>query len=157
MNVYLPKSAGWYDFWTGKRFAGGQTIKTATPQDKIPVFVKAGSIIPMGKIMQYTGEKPSDTLEIRVYKGADGSFSLYEDEGDNYNYESGKYTIIPFKWDEKFQTLSIGSLQGGYAGALAKRVFNIVFVSEANGNGIAETALQKVVVYNGININITSK
>lgn len=157
MPVYLPKAACWYDFWTGKRFAGGQTIKTSTPQDKIPVFVKAGSIIPMGKIMQHTAEKPSDTLEIRIYKGDNGAFSLYEDEGDNYNYEKGKYTIIPFKWDEKFQTLSIGSLQGGYTGALAKRVFNIVIVSETNGNGIAETALQKVVVYTGKNINITSK
>lgn len=157
MNVYLPKSSGWYDFWTGKRFNGGQSIKTATSQDKIPVFVKAGSIIPMGKIMQHTGEKPSDTLEIRVYKGESGTFNLYEDEGDNYNYETGKYTIIPFKWDEKMQTLNIGSLQGGFFGALAKRVFNIVFVSEGNGAGIAENALNKTVTYNGKNININSK
>jgi alpha-D-xyloside xylohydrolase len=157
MNVYLPKAAGWYEFWTGKRFDGGQIVKAATPQDKIPVFVKAGSIIPMGKIMQHTSEKPSDTLEVRIYIGENATFNLYEDEGDNYNYETGKYTIIPFKWDEKMQTLNIGSLQGGFNGALAKRVFNIVFVNEANGNGIAETALQKVVVYTGKNISITSK
>src|SRR5688572_17419343 len=79
-NVYLPKSTTWYDFWTGKRFTAAQAVKAAAPQDKIPVFVKAGSIVPMGKFMQYTSEKPMDTLEIRVYTGADGQFTLYNDE-----------------------------------------------------------------------------
>ncbi|RZM11223.1 MAG: glycosyl hydrolase family 31, partial [Pedobacter sp.] len=86
-DVYLPKSAAWYDFWTGKKHSGGQMIRTAAPQDKIPVFVKAGSIIPMGKVMQYTAEKNNDTFEIRIYTGADAVFDLYEDEADNYNYE----------------------------------------------------------------------
>ena len=97
----------WYDFWTGKRFTGGQTIKTAAPQDKIPLFVKAGSIVPMGKLLQYTSEKPMDTLEIRIYPGADGQFTLYNDEGDNYNYEKGKYTVIPFKWNEATKNLPL--------------------------------------------------
>ncbi len=125
-NVYLPKSATWYDFWTGKRFNGGQTIKTEAPLDKIPLFVKAGSIVPTGDIIQYSGEKPSDTLEIHIYRGADGNFELYEDEGDNYNYEKGKYTIIPFGWDEEHQTLTIGDKQGNFSQCLTKRTFNIV-------------------------------
>ena len=103
-DVYLPKSSAWYDFWTGKSFNGGQTIHAAAPADKIPLFVRGGSVIPMGKLMQYTNEKPNDTMEIRIYKGADAAFSLYEDEGDNYNYETGKYTVIPFNWSEKLQT-----------------------------------------------------
>jgi alpha-D-xyloside xylohydrolase len=151
-DVYLPKSTVWYDFWTGKSFNGGQTINAAAPPDKIPVFVKGGSIIPMGKLMQYTAEKTNDTLEIRVYKGADAVFSLYEDEGDNYNYEKGKYSIILFNWNERLQTLTIGNLQGSYAGSLKKRVFNIVFVSEGNGAGIENAATKKGVVYTGKNI-----
>lgn len=147
MNVYLPKSTGWYDFWTGKSFYGGQFVKTSTPEDKIPVFVKAGSIIPIGKLMQYTNEKPNDTLEIRIYKGNDAEFELYEDEGDNYNYEKGKYTLIPFNWNEKSQTLTIGNLQGSYSGYLKKRVFNIVFISENKTVGIWEGGLKKVIEY----------
>ena len=148
-DVYLPKSSAWYDFWTGKSFKGGQTIKAAAPQDKIPVFVKGGSIVPIGKLMQYTGEKLNDTLEIRIYKGADAEFSLYEDEGDNYNYEKGKYTVIPFTWNEKAQTLTIGNLQGSFAGYLKKRIFNIVFVSEGNGIGSADATTKKEVIYTG--------
>jgi len=148
-DVYLPKSSAWFDFWTGKIFNGGQTIKAAAPQDKIPVFVKAGSIIPIGKPMQYTGEKSNDTLEIRIYKGARAEFSLYEDEGDNYNYEKGKYTVIPFTWNEQLQVLTIGNLQGSYTGSLKKRIFNIVFVGEGNGTGIEDAAIKKEVVYTG--------
>lgn len=148
-NVYLPKTTTWYDFWTGKQFDGGQTIKAPAPQDRLPLFVKAGSIVPMGKLVQYTSEKSMDTLEIRVYKGADGAFSLYEDEGDNYNYEKGSFTVIPFKWNEKNKTLTIGSLQGSYPGYLKKRVFNIVFVGEGNGIGCGEGLIKKEIVYTG--------
>jgi len=151
-DVYLPRSFVWYDFWTGKNFNGGQTIKAAAPQDKIPVFVKGGSIIPMGKLVQHTGEKLNDTLEIRIYKGANAEFSLYEDEGDNYNYEKGKYTVIPFAWNERSQVLTIGNLQGSYTGSLKKRIFNIVFVSEGNGAGIEDAAAKKEVIYTGKNI-----
>jgi alpha-D-xyloside xylohydrolase len=153
-NVYLPKSTAWYNFWTGKIYNGGQTIKAPAPQDKIPVFVKAGSIIPMGKLMQYTAEKSNDTLEIRIYKGANSDFSLYEDEGDNYNYEKGKYTVINFKWNEKIQTLTIENLQGSYINYLKKRVFNIVFVSEGNGVGIELTAKKVEIAYDGKRIVI---
>ena len=153
-NVYLPKSTTWYDFWTGKRYEGGQTIKTAAPLEKIPLFVKAGSIIPMGKFEQYAGQKPADTLEIRIYKGADGKFELYEDEGDNYNYEKGNFTVVPFSWDDQHQTLTIGNKQGDFANCLKKRIFNIVFVNEKNGFDINYSAMKKQVPYSGKNIVI---
>ena len=156
-NVYLPKSTVWYDFWTGKHFTGGQNIKTDAPQDKIPLFVKVGSIVPMGKFLQYTSEKPMDTLEIRIYPGADGQFTLYNDEGNNYNYEKGKYTVIPFKWNEQQQSLTIDRQQGSYEGALKKCVFNIVWVNESNGKGIEITPKTKTVVYTGEKITVSKK
>lgn len=134
-NVYLPQSAAWYDFWTGKRFKGGQAIKTASPLDKIPLFVKAGSIIPMGKLIQYAGEKAADTLEIRVYDGANGEFTLYEDENDNYNYEKGVYATITFNWDNAKKLLTISDRKGSFPGMLAERKFNIVHVAKNKGNG----------------------
>ncbi len=148
-NVYLPKTAGWYDFWTGKRFNGGQSVNTAAPLDKIPLFVKAGSIIPMGKPQQYTNEKTADTLEIRVYRGADASFELYEDEGDSYNYEQGKYSLISFKWDDKQQTLVIGKQEGAFPGSLKSRVFTVVLVDENKGSGIDARSATKQLSYTG--------
>jgi len=156
-NVYLPKSVAWYDFWTGKRFNGGQAIKTEAPIDKIPMFVRAGSIIPMGNIIQYAGEKPADTLEIRVYKGAGGKFDLYEDEGDNYNYEKGKYTIIPFSWDEHRQSLLIGDKLGNYQGSVTNRIFKVVFVDESEGYGITVSKMGKTVSYTGKKTEIKLK
>jgi len=148
-SVYLPKAAGWYDYWSGKRYTGGQSIKAASPQDKIPVFVKAGAIIPMAKVMQYTSEKPLDVLEIRIYKGANGTFALYEDEGDGYNYEKGAHTTILFNWNDKTQTLSIGARAGTYKNYLKIRTFNLVVVSDSNGGGVAEGKAVKKVAYNG--------
>jgi alpha-D-xyloside xylohydrolase len=147
-KVYLPKAAGWYDFWTGKHFTGGRTVETATPLAQIPLFVKAGSVVPMGKTIQYSAEK-SDTLEIRVYKGADGRFDLYEDEGDNYNYEKGNYSIISFSWNEKTHSLTIGNKQGDYPGSLKKRIFNVVLVDERKGFGINSDAVGRKVLYQG--------
>ena len=148
-NVYLPKTVNWYDFWTGKAYKGGQTIKTDAPLDKIPLFIKAGSIVPMGKFIQYTGQKSADALEIRVYPGANGQFDLYEDEGDNYDYEKGSYTIIPLNWDDQNQTLTIGDKQGNYPGSLKERVFNVVLVNELEGVGIDIGNITKHVVYSG--------
>jgi alpha-D-xyloside xylohydrolase len=135
-KVYLPKSTGWYDFWTGEQFDGGQIVKSAVSIDRIPLFVKAGSIIPMGRIKQYTGEKPDNILEIRIYHGANGQFELYEDEGDNYNYEKGSYSTILFTWDDLENILIIGDRSGGFSGMPAEREFNIVLVSKNNGTGI---------------------
>jgi alpha-D-xyloside xylohydrolase len=154
-SVYLPKYSSWYDFWTGQRFDGGQYVKTDAPIDKIPLFVKAGSVVPMGKIMQYAGEKKADTLEIRIYKGAGGIFDLYEDEGDNYNYEKGNYTIIPFVWDEQKHTLAIGDRLGGYPGMSVERTFKIILVTENSGIGIEYTQTQqKLITYKGKKIVI---
>ncbi|MDD5185166.1 MAG: glycoside hydrolase family 31 protein, partial [Paludibacter sp.] len=147
-SVYLPNSTIWYNFWTGKRFNGGQTIIADAPVDKIPLFVKAGSIIPMGKIIQYAAEQ-SDTLEIRVYKGADGRFELYEDEDDNYDYEKGKYSIISFKWNEKTESLTIGDKQGNYPGSLKKRIFNIVYISQYKKVKVDEKVFKNEISYFG--------
>ena len=123
---YLPKGAMWYDFWTGKAYKGGQTITLTTTLNRVPMFVRAGSILPLGPEMQYVGEKAWDNLEIRVYPGADGSFTLYEDEGDGYNYEKGYYATITFRWNDKARQLTIGTRQGGYKGMILDRKFTIV-------------------------------
>ena len=123
---YLPKGANWYDFWTGKLYKGGQNVVLTTTLDKVPMFVRAGSILPLGPEMQYVGEKAWDNLEIRIYPGADGEFSLYEDEGDGYNYEQGYYSNIIFTWTDRTRTLHISARQGGYKGMLLDRKFTLV-------------------------------
>ena len=125
-SKYLPKGATWYDFWTGKQYKGGQSVTLETQLNRVPMFVRAGSIVPMGPEMQYVGEKSWDNLELRVYPGADGEFVLYEDEGDNYNYEKGAYSTINIKWNERTRTLTIGERQGQYKGMLQQRHFTIV-------------------------------
>ncbi len=123
---YLPKGASWYDFWTNQLYKGGQTVSLQTQFDRAPLFVRAGSIVPLGPEMQYVGEKAWDELEIRVYPGANASFTLYEDEGDNYRYEQGVYATITFQWDQNSRTLTIGKRSGSYPGMLANRRFLVV-------------------------------
>ena len=123
---YLPKGTTWYDFWTGKAYKGGQNVALQTSFDRVPMFVRAGSILPLGPEMQYVGEKSWDNLEVRVYPGANGSFTLYEDEGDSYHYEKGVYSTIPFSWNDKSRTLTIGSRQGSFPGMLQQRQFTVV-------------------------------
>ena len=123
---YLPKGAVWYDFWTNKQYKGGQTVTLETTIDRVPMFVRAGSILPLGPEMQWVGEKKWDNLELRIYPGADGIFMLYEDEGDNYNYEKGAYSVIQFSWNDKTHTLTIGDRQGSYPGMLQNRRFAVV-------------------------------
>lgn len=123
---YLPKGTDWYDFWTGQRHRGGQTVALTTTLDVVPMFVRAGSILPLGPEMQYTGERAWDNLELRVYPGADGSFTLYEDENDNYNYEKGMYAVIPFHWNDAARTLTIGARKGQFPGMLTARRFTII-------------------------------
>lgn len=149
-NVYLPKSGGWFDFWTGKNYKGGQAIKTVSTLDIIPLFVKAGSIIPMGKFIQYAGQKSDDTLEIRIYKGANGRFDLYEDQGDNYNYEKGIYSLIKFNWDDAKKTLTIEARKGKYPGMIKERTFYILLVNENRGTGIEfSSTIDKKIKYSG--------
>ncbi len=148
-DVYLPGDKPWYNFWTGKKYEGGKTIETKATLDIIPLYVKAGSIVPMGKFIQYTAEKLSDTLEIRVYPGDDGSFLLYEDEGDNYNYEKGEYSTIRFDWNEQEKVLTVNEIQGSYSGMLKKRVFNISWMDDPTVNGINQGTINKQVIYEG--------
>ena len=124
---YLPKGATWYDFWTNKTYKGGRNVTLETTFDRVPMFVRAGSILPLGPEMQYVGEKAWDNLELRVYPGADGRFVLYEDEGDNYNYEKGAYSTITLQWNDKKHTLTIGARKGEYPGMLQSRAFTVVW------------------------------
>lgn len=154
-TVYLPADALWYDFWTGEKFNGGQSKKFDAPIDKIPLLIKAGSIIPMGPFLQYSTEKSADPIELRIYPGADGSFTLYEDENDNYNYEKGIYSTINFKWDDKNKILTIDKRKGEFPGMLKERIFNIVLVSKEKGTGIDICSnLDKTIKYNGNKLTI---
>ena len=149
-SVYLPGHGDWYDFWTGKRVAGGQRIEAASPIETLPLFVRAGSILPLGEVMQYTSEKPADVIELRIYRGADGAFTLYEDQGDNYNYEKGTFATIPLSWNQSNGTLTIGARNGKFPGMLKERTFRVVFVNENHGVGGAEIAdADAVVKYTG--------
>ena len=155
-KVYLPKSALWYDFWTGQTTNGGQTIDATAPIETIPLFIKAGSIIPMGGFLQYATEKPADVIELRIYPGADGKFALYEDENDNYNYEQGKYATIEFNWNDKTRTLNISDRKGVFNGMLKDRKFNIVLVRPGVGTGVGITAtIDKTIQYSGKAIQVT--
>lgn len=137
-NVYLPKaSGGWYDFWTGKKQEGGSKLDAPAPISQLPLFVRAGSIVPMGPTMEYTGQKTADPVEIRVYRGANGTFAFYEDEGDSFRYEKGVCSTIPLSWDEGTQTLTVGERKGEFPGMLRERTFNVVFVGDGHGQGIA--------------------
>lgn len=134
-ETYLPAGTDWYDFWTGEKFAGGNKVNKQTPLDIIPLYIKAGSIIPIGPSVQYAEEKKWDTLEIRIYPGANGKFVLYEDENDNYNYEKGIYSTIMLDWDDRKKTLSISDRIGSFPGMLNERKFNIVLVGTNKGIG----------------------
>ena len=142
---YLPKGANWYDFWTGQQYRGGQTITLRTSLNRVPMFVRAGSILPLGPEMEYVGQKAWDNLELRIYPGADGTFTLYEDEGDNYNYEQDIYTTIPFHWNNARRTLTIGDRQGSYPGMLTTRKFTLALPDGST----------KTVDYDGKEIKIT--
>lgn len=148
-NVYLPKGTKWIDFWTGKPYDGGQNVKADASFETMPLFVRAGSIIPMGPFIQYSTEK-TDPLEIRIYEGADGEFTLYEDENDTYNYEKGAYSTITFKWDDKAKTLIIDKRKGSFNGMIKDRTFNIVLVDKTKGTGITSTSkFDKTIKYQG--------
>ncbi|HEV2480463.1 MAG TPA: TIM-barrel domain-containing protein [Puia sp.] len=127
--VYLPAGQGWYDLYTGSYTTGGQHLKAAAPYERMPVFVKAGSILPTGPGIQYTGERPADTITLYIYTGRNADFSLYEDDDTSYNYEKGSFTTIPLHYDETAGRLTIGQRQGHFPGMLRKRTFRVIFVS----------------------------
>lgn len=130
-SMYFPAGTGWYDFYTGRYTEGGQQLTVDAPYERIPLYVREGSILPMGDVMQYTDERPADNVTLLVYTGRDASFTLYEDEGVNYNYEKGQYATIPFTYNEAEGTLTIGDRQGEYPGMLTERTFYVVPVSKA--------------------------
>lgn len=149
-KLYLPKTATWFDFWTGKTLEGGQAIDAAAPIETMPLYVRAGSIVPMGPFSEYATQKPADTVELRIYPGADGKFEVYEDENDNYNYEKGQYAKFSFSWDDKRKTLTVSDTKGSFPGMLKHRVLNIVLVKQGHGTGVnIETVIDKSVSYYG--------
>ena len=155
-SVYLPAGT-WYDFWTGSTTTGGSKMTVNAPLSQIPLFVRAGSILPMGPNIQYATQSV-DPLEIRIYPGQDASFTIYEDEGDTYNYEKGQYSLIPLTWSDSAKTLTIGARTGSYTGMPVSRTFDIVFVGANHGSGVDVTATpDQVVKYDGTQAVATAK
>jgi alpha-D-xyloside xylohydrolase len=154
-RVYLP-NAKWYNFWSGAPLEGAREVNAEAPLEKMPLYIRAGSIVPLGPDVEWSAEKPADPIELRVYRGADGEFTLYEDENDNYNYEKGVHATISFRWDDAKNVLTIGGRQGEFPGMLASRTFNVVFVNDNHGVGIEPSdAPDKVVRYSGEQIVVT--
>ena len=153
-ELYLTAGSRWIDFWTGEMLEGGQIITRETPLDIMPLYVKAGSIIPIGPDVQYAEEKPWDKLEIRIYEGADGEFTLYEDENDNYNYEKGLYSTITFNWNDGSKTLTISDREGSFPGMLAERKFNILIVKPGKMNKMDAEKYDKTIIYKGKRVNV---
>lgn len=153
-SLYLPEGTQWIDFWTGEKQKGGQEISREAPIDIIPLYVKAGSIIPAGPSVQFATEKSWDNLQVRIYPGADGEFTLYEDEDDNYNYEKDKYTTVRMTWSDKDRQLTIHPRQGSYDGMLQNRNFRIVVVDNLKGLGLDNESYTVNVEYKGKKLNI---
>ena len=153
-EVYFPNTCGWYDFYTGKYIKGGQTLNVEAPYERVPLFAKAGAIIPYGPAIQYSDEKAPSQITLYVYGGKDGEFKLYEDDGESYDYEKGQYARIPFKFDNKTQTLTIEKREGSYKGMLEERSFNIVYVTPEKPIGYNPDAKGQVVKYDGKRIEV---
>jgi alpha-D-xyloside xylohydrolase len=134
-EVYLPEGKGWYDFYTGEFFEGGQNIIAEAPYERVPLFVKAGSILPVGPEIEYTSQRPADELTLWVYQGDDAGFELYEDEDINYNYEKGAYLTLPVNYIEDTRSLVIGSQSGSFEGSVNSRKIAIVTVGKENPKG----------------------
>lgn len=148
-EVYFPEGSTWYDLYTGNGIQGGQTLLVDAPYDRIPLYVRSGSIIPVGPEIQYTDEKPADVLTIYIYEGQDGSFTLYEDEGINYNYEGGKYSNILFSYNNADKTLTIGEREGGFESMLHQRKFVIVTVNKEHPKAFTYDTQGKTIAYDG--------
>jgi alpha-D-xyloside xylohydrolase len=134
-DVYLPKGADWYDFWTGRRMTGGQTIHRDAPLGLLPLYVRAGSVLPLGPEEEYTGEHPSAPVELRIYRGADGDTGLYHDDGTTYDYEKGQFAWLPLHWADASRTLTLGTRQGPFTDGASHEDFHVVLVSPGHGVG----------------------
>jgi alpha-D-xyloside xylohydrolase len=158
-TVYLPNTrGGWYDFWSGTPVAPGNVgpVDAAAPYDRIPLHVRAGSIIPFGPELQYTDEKPADPITLYIYGGADGAFTIYEDEGGNTNYERGLYARVPIRWKDATRTLSIGKRMGTFPGMRAERTFQVVLGTRSRPAPFSFTPRpDKVISYKGEVVTVT--
>jgi alpha-D-xyloside xylohydrolase len=155
MRLYLPAPANWTDFWTGESFAGGKEVEREVPLDIMPLYVRGGSIVSLGPVVQYSTEEPADPLELRIYPGEDGSILLYEDENDGYRYERGVYATISMHWDDRSRTLTIGKRRGSFPGMLTTRTINAVMVRPGHGTGIGQSALpDRTITYSGKQIAV---
>jgi alpha-D-xyloside xylohydrolase len=153
--VYLPGTVIWYDFWTGAAFGGGQILEAAAPYESMPVHVRAGSIIPTGPELQYTDEKPADPIVLWVYAGADGTFTIYEDDGLTYGYEKGASTRITLHWNDRARTLTIGKRHGAFPGMLKERTFQVVIVTKDKPVGFTfEPKPDQTVRYDGTAVDL---
>jgi alpha-D-xyloside xylohydrolase len=157
-QVYLPSGTRWTDFWTGETRDGGASGDAPAPIETIPLYVPAGTILPLGPPLQYASEKLADPLELRIYRGADGRFDLYEDQGDGYAYEHGAYAIVPMRWDERSRTLTIEARRGAFPGMLGERRFRVVCVGPGHGDGVAPSPRADAeVVYRGEAVSVRLK
>jgi alpha-D-xyloside xylohydrolase len=155
-KVYLPPAEAWYDFWTGAKLAGDQRILAQAPLNRIPLYVKAGSILPLGPEVEYATQSPDAPITLRVYRGANADFALYEDEGDSYDYEKGARATIPLHWDEAASTLNIGARQGTYPGMPPTRMFRVIVVGEGKATGQdMEATVDKEIRYDGSAVSAT--
>jgi alpha-D-xyloside xylohydrolase len=155
-RIYLPQGTAWYDFWSGEKAEGGKTIDREVPIDRIPLYIKAGTILPLGDAVQYAGEKNRNTLNLYVFPGANAEFVLYEDENDNYNYEKGVYSTITMKWNDRTKTLVIGKRQGEFPGMSKKRTFNI-FTVNAGKSIDTVSKPDRQVEYNGAEVIVKTQ
>jgi alpha-D-xyloside xylohydrolase len=154
-SLYLPPAAGWYDFWTGRETQGGKRIEAPAELDRIPLYVKAGTILPLGPKIEYAGEKPDAPITLRIYPGADSTFNLYEDAGDSYAYENGAYSITPINWDEATHQLTIGKRTGQFPGMPPTHTFRLVFVRGNHGAGPEEQSdFDREVIYRGETLSV---
>ena len=147
-EVYFPECKGWYDFYSNGFIDGGQSRTVDAPYGRMPLFVRAGSIVPFGPEIQWSDEKDADVIDLYVYQGADGEFTLYEDENVNYNYEKGLYSMIEFSYNDRMKLLSIEGCKGEFPGILEERTFNIIPISK---KGIGK---KQTVIYNGLSMKI---
>lgn len=153
-TVYLPAGGDWYDFWTGKRMAGKRTVVASAPLDTLPLFVRAGAIIPMGPVVDYADAQKDKPVELRIYRGADGQFSLYDDSGNGWGYEKGQRAIVDIRWNESTKTLSFAARKGSFPGMNPVRQFHIVYVGENAGAGDAQSAATQTVTYKGLPLTV---
>lgn len=155
-EVYLPAGSSWYNFHTGERVPGGKRVLADAGLDRIPVFVKAGSIVPSGVELQYVSEKPDAPITLNVYTGANGAFSLYEDSGKDYGYEKGAFSRIELKFDDATGKLTIGARAGEYPGMQRERTFNVRFIRPGMAGADFEAKPDRVVSYTGASVGVES-